>query len=144
MRNWIESSLNISYLFFITVVFATYILGWDKVFQFSFNDFWLHATVLFQALPGQVWIKYESLWFWKLIILNCGFFSRVTWAFLLQENILVEWSEFNTVESRKATISPYYWSDKDFKCTVVNRALPYLYGRSLEITLTVPLKGVFA
>jgi len=23
---------------------------------------------------------------------------------------------------------PHYWSDKDFKCTVVNRALSYLYG----------------
>ena len=33
------------------------------------------------------------------------------------------------------------WSDKAFKGTVVNRSLPRsLHGRTLEITLTVPLK----
>ena len=36
---------------------------------------------------------------------------------------------------------PKYWSDKCVKDTVVNRALPFLHGGSLEITLTVPLKG---
>ena len=32
------------------------------------------------------------------------------------------------------------WSDKAFKGTVVNRALPSLSGVSLEITLTIPLR----
>ena len=32
------------------------------------------------------------------------------------------------------------WSDKAFRCTVVNRALTSLHEGSLEITLTVPLK----
>ena len=33
------------------------------------------------------------------------------------------------------------WSNKTLKgITIVNWALPYLYGRSLEITLTAPLK----
>ena len=31
------------------------------------------------------------------------------------------------------------WSDKVFKGTVVNRALPSLHGGSLKIIITVPL-----
>ena len=34
----------------------------------------------------------------------------------------------------------FTWSDKAFKCTVVDRALPSLHGGSLEVTLTVPLR----
>ena len=33
-------------------------------------------------------------------------------------------------------------SDNGFKGTVANRALPSLHGRSLEITLTVPLMQI--
>ena len=33
-----------------------------------------------------------------------------------------------------------FLSDKALNCTVVNQALPYLHGESLEITLTVPLR----
>jgi len=36
---------------------------------------------------------------------------------------------------------PYYLTDKGFKGTVVNWALPALHRRSFEITLTVPLRG---
>ena len=52
----------------------------------------------------------------------------------------------------KYTVKQKYWylihtwserSDKPFKCTVVNQALPSLYGGSLEITLTVPLNTNF-
>ena len=35
------------------------------------------------------------------------------------------------------------WSDRAFKGTVVNPALPSLHGGLLEITLTVPLNGLF-
>ena len=34
------------------------------------------------------------------------------------------------------------WTDTTFKGTIVNRALPLLHRGSLEITLTVPLKGL--
>ena len=39
-------------------------------------------------------------------------------------------------------ITPNIQPVKGFKCTVVSRALPFLYGKSLEITLTVPLSTV--
>ena len=35
---------------------------------------------------------------------------------------------------------PHYWSDKGFKCTVVDRTLLSLHGGSLEITPTQSLK----
>ena len=34
------------------------------------------------------------------------------------------------------------WSEKAFKGSVVNRALPSLHGKSLEIMLTVPLMHI--
>ena len=41
-------------------------------------------------------------------------------------------------ETKKNRVLNYIWSDKAFKVTVVNRAVPSLHGESLEITLTVP------
>jgi len=60
----------------------------------------------------------------------CGFSKKVTFIFLLQEN---------TFKPRKTTISSTLLIDKHFKGTVVNRTLPSLYERSLEIMLTVSL-----
>ena len=42
----------------------------------------------------------------------------------------------NNFRVRKTTISSTFWSDQDFKGTVVNRALLSLPGGSREITLT--------
>ena len=39
----------------------------------------------------------------------------------------------------KNTLISFMTTDKVFKGTVTNQALPYLHGGSLEITLTVPL-----
>ena len=41
--------------------------------------------------------------------------------------------------SKKRQYLPHFLSDKSFKDTVLNRALPSLHRGSLEITLTVPL-----
>jgi len=38
---------------------------------------WLTKVPL-EALSHQVWIRYQFLWFWKLIIFNCGFSTKVT------------------------------------------------------------------
>ena len=42
-------------------------------------------------------------------------------------------------ELKKHEYLVHTWSDKALKGTVVNRALAFLHGDSLEITLTVPL-----
>ena len=55
-----------------------------------------------------------------MFIFNCGFDSKLT----SEEKHLLR-----------------SWQYKGFKGTVVNRALPSLPIGSLEITLTVPLKG---
>ena len=39
--------------------------------------------------------------------------------------------------------TPHYWTDNCYKETVVNRTLLSLHEGSCEITLTVPLKGLF-
>jgi len=36
----------------------------------------------------QVWIRYPCLWFGTLMTYKCGFFKKVTCAFLLQSNKL--------------------------------------------------------
>ena len=44
--------------------------------------------VSLKALSDQVWIRYECLYFWKLIIFNCGFTKKGrTYAFQLKENV---------------------------------------------------------
>ena len=43
--------------------------------------------------------------------------------------------------NKKQAYLLHTWSDKAFKCTVVNRTLSSLPGGSLEITLTVPLSA---
>ena len=48
-------------------------------------------------------------------------------------------TEINTYWVRKTMISSTFLIRLGFKGTVVNRALPFLHGRSLKITLTVPL-----
>ena len=57
----------------------------------------------------------------------------------MQENIL-KLSELSTYKIWKGD-NAFHIVDqsKVFKGTVVNRALPFLHGGSLEITLTVPL-----
>ena len=48
------------------------------------------TTVPLKALSDQVYrIRYQCLKFQKLIIFNCGFSSKVTCAFLLQENMRI-------------------------------------------------------
>ena len=47
--------------------------------------------------------------------------------------------ELTELNSFKRRYFPHYRTDKYFKGTVVNRALPSLHERSLKITLTVPL-----
>ena len=57
---------------------------------------------------------------------NCGFFSKVTCAFLLQENKgIIRIKHLKT--EKKERYLPYYWSNKGFTGTVVNRAVPSLH-----------------
>ena len=51
-----------------------------------------------------------------------------------------KFTEINTFQDNKNDANFNIFSDKGFKGTVVNRALLYLYGGSLRITLTVPLR----
>ena len=75
------------------------------------NFKWLHAKadarftlILLKALSDQV---YDCF--------NCGFYTKRTRAFLLQE-IIKEWSELNTLNiSRKTPIFPHNWSNKGSK-----------------------------
>ena len=57
-----------------------------------------------------------------------------------QENIW-KLSKLNTFNPKNHYI-PHYWSDKDFKVTVVNRALSSFHGGSLEVTFLVLLNLV--
>ena len=50
--------------------------------------------------------------------------------------------ELNNIKPRKLKYPSQYWTDKDFKGTVVNQTLSSLLGGSLEIMLTVPLNAV--
>ena len=43
---------------------------------------------------------------------------------------------------KKENMNIYILSDKAFKGTIVNQALPSLHGGSLEILLTVPLRMI--
>ena len=55
-------------------------------------------------------------------------------AFLLQENI----KKINTFNPRK---TQYLSRDESFMRNVVNRALPFLHGGSINITLTDPVNS---
>ena len=67
---------------------------------------------------------------------NCGFFSKVTCAFLLQENKgIIRIKHLKT--EKKERYLRYYWSNKGFMGTVVNRAVPSLHVWSIEIALSV-------
>ena len=46
----------------------------------------------------------------------------------------------NSLKKQKKLYLIHSLSDKAFKATVVNRALPSLHGGLLEITLTVPVE----
>ena len=48
-----------------------------------------------------------------------------------------ELSELNTKIPRKRQYLPHYYSNKSFKNTVMNRALPSGHGESLEIKLFI-------
>ena len=48
--------------------------------------------------------------------------------------------EKNSLKKQKKLYLIHSLSDKAFKGTVVNRALPSLHGGLLEITLTVPVE----
>ena len=61
----------------------------------------------------------------------------MTYAFLQQENT---WN-YQNYTLLKRQFLPHYLSDKGFKGTVVNQALPLLNRGSLEIALTVPFKN---
>jgi len=41
------------------------------------------TTVPLKALSDQVWSRYQYFCFFKLFNLICGFFAKVTWAFLV-------------------------------------------------------------
>ena len=72
--------------------------------------------------------------------MNGGFFTKVTCAFLLQEN-KEELLELNTFKLRKKNDNTFHIIDQisRFQGTIVNRQLPFLHVGSLEITVTVPL-----
>ena len=54
---------------------------------------------------------------------NCGFSSKVTCAFLLQENKgIIRIKHLKTEKKERYLL--YYWSNKGFMDTVVNRAVP--------------------
>ena len=86
----------------------------------------------FKALLDQVWIRYQCLTFFKLII----FSAKVTCAFPLQKCV---------TNYQNLTVSNLWKNDNIFKIfdhikvlkvTVVNRGLQPLHGWSLEITYT--------
>ena len=86
--------------------------------------------------------KLSVIWILMFIILKTNYFQFwVSCAFLVQKN-KKELSELNTFKQIKPAKFRYK-SDKVFKVTVVNRALPSLHGGSLEITLTVPLIYIY-
>ena len=55
-----------------------------------------------KALSIQVWIRYRCLFFLSWLFFNCGFTTKVTCAFLLQEN--KEELPDLTVKPRKTTV----------------------------------------
>ena len=60
-------------------------------------------------------IKYElDIKFWKLVIFNCGFSTKVTCAFQLHEN-MKDLSQLNTLNLEKRHLLLLYWSDNGFK-----------------------------
>ena len=65
------------------------------------------------------------LGYWKPIF-NWKFSTKVTCAFLLQENIK-EFSEIITYKPWKQQYLPHYLSDTGFKDAIVNRAFEYLH-----------------
>ena len=74
-------------------------------------------------------IKYE-LDISMLIIFNCGFSTKVSTEFPLQEN-MQKWSEFNTFKPRKATLSSKLLNG--FKGTIVNQAFPSLMSLCVNL-----------
>ena len=67
----------------------------------------------------------------KLIILNCGFSTKVTCSYLLQENM----KDLSKLILENQLYLPHHWSDKDCKGTVVNLSLPSLHRGSRKLSL---------
>ena len=62
--------------------------------------------------------------FRKPIVFICGFFTKLTCAFLRSEKWII-FTELNTFYARKTTLwrnFSCYWSDNEFQGTIVNRA----------------------
>ena len=68
-----------------------------------------------------------------------GFSTKVTCAFLLQEN-MSELSKIKTCKLRKSQYLPNDGSKKVFNGTIVNQTFSYFQGGSLEFTNTVPFR----
>ena len=79
-----------------------------------------------------MWTKLSFFWLEKCEYLHC--FFNVTFAEKPQMKII-------SLKKQKHWYLINTWSEKAFKGTVVNRALPSVDGGSLKITLTVPYKG---
>ena len=79
---------------------------------------------------------------------------REPWAYSWSEHpgqygnvrFTIYWNYLNGIllNLENDSFSPHYLADKRFKGTVVNRELPSLHGRSLEITLTVQFQNIRA
>jgi len=57
-------------------------------------------------LSDQGWIRYQCYSFWKLIIFNCRFPTKVS------EKKITEWNIINLEERQYL---PHYWSDKGYR-----------------------------
>ena len=60
-----------------------------------------------------------------------GFSTNLTWAW--KHTGIIKKKTLPNLEKRQYL--PHYWSDKSFKGTVVNQALPFLHGGSLTVSL---------
>ena len=82
----------------------------------------------------------QQPWNCYLIIILKILLFFLRWKMLKSDNSCSVNCRETTIKNLNWYIIPN-WSNKTLKgITIVNWALPYLFGRSLEITLTAPLK----
>ena len=104
--------------------------------NFKLFNFLLKGLLNFKPFSDQGWIRYSNVdnfekWLFSIVVsLQNGlahFYCRKT-----------HWNHQNLtlVSLEKRQYLPHYWSDKDFNCTVVNRAM---HERKHKIVLTIPL-----
>jgi len=90
-----------------------------------------------KEMSDQVWLRYQCLLYWKLIIFNRDFSTKVTSCISTAGHI----KELKHLGKRQYL--PHYWSNQGFTGNVVNRVMTFINGGSLENTRTVPLNVYF-